>query len=134
MNVGSSLHSEYSLNAVSSEGLVKIPLVHGAPQVRVDIEGERSTVIDTGSSVSLIKPGVTNSPLRPTNRWPVSVAGDNLLIQGEQSKSFGINDCTFRHVSLVCKLSTNADGIVVMDLLDQFSAKLDFRNSLQPSS
>jgi hypothetical protein len=75
-----------------------------------------------------MQPGVTNSPLRPTNKEPISVTGDNLLVQGEQSVSFSINDYKFRHIFLVCKLPTTADGLVGMDFLAHWSTKLDIGN------
>jgi hypothetical protein len=129
VNVGSSSHPDNHLNAASSHTLVEISLVRGTPQVQVDIQGERRTLlVDTGSSVSLMQPGVTNSPLRPTNKEPISVTGDSLLVQGEQSISFSINDYKFRRVFLVCKLPTSADGLVGMDFLAHWSAKLDIGN------
>jgi hypothetical protein len=91
------------------------------------MNGERSSL--TGcSSVSLNQPSVTNTPLRPTNKWPVSVTGDNLRVQGERSVSFAMK--TVRSGTFISfaryRLLHKAFGL---DFLAGFGANSDFRNT-----
>jgi len=59
--------------------------------MRVEIEGRpRIFLIDTGSSLSLIQPGVCSTPVEPARVSPYGVTGDELQVKGEQLVKFKI--------------------------------------------
>jgi hypothetical protein len=94
--------------------------------VAVRIQGaERTLIIDSGSSCSLLQPGVAELPLQRTSFEPFGVTGDSLDVIGEQQVSFQIGTVTFNHSFLVCKLPTFADGIIGLNFLTPRQAKLD---------
>ena len=57
----SSLHLNAPENDVSSHK-VSISMEHGAPTISVEVEGmSRSLILDTGSTISILQPGVSRS-------------------------------------------------------------------------
>lgn len=61
----------------------------GSPTVSIEIEDElKSVIIDTGSSVSILQPGVSSSDIRVTAVKPYGLTGENLDIKGSVSPSF----------------------------------------------
>jgi hypothetical protein len=102
-------------------------LEHGTPTISVEIEGmSRSLILDTGSNVSILQPGVSKSDVRVTTMEPYGVTGDVLNIKGQQSVSFMLNGCEFNHTFLVCSLPTDAAGLVGTDFMASLGAKIDF--------
>jgi hypothetical protein len=89
---------------------------------------EKEFIIDTGSSVSLIQPGVSCSEIRTSSVLLIGVTGDPLQIQGEQEVKFGINGTKFMHKFKVCPLPTEAHGILGTDFLTRVKARLDMEN------
>ena len=63
-------------------------LERGTPSLTVDIEAARRLIVDTGSSVSILKPGVANSDRRATPLKPFGVTGKTLDVRGRQSVTF----------------------------------------------
>jgi hypothetical protein len=62
---------------------VTTAMEHGTPAIKADIEGvERSLIIDTGSDVSILKPGISNANIRDTALR--SLWGDRSNIRGER--------------------------------------------------
>jgi hypothetical protein len=100
--------------------------LNGAPTIRAVVEGRpRVILIDTGSSISLIEPGVSAANLTRTNITPYGVTGDELQLRGEQLVHFTVNGQLHRHQFYVCLLSTEADAIIGADFLYSVNAKLD---------
>jgi hypothetical protein len=65
---------------------VNIDVLRGAPTMRVHISGsEGEFIIDLGSSVSLIQPGVSINEVKATSVLRIVVTGDAFKIQGEQN-------------------------------------------------
>ena len=63
----------------------QLDYLNGAPVVRAEIEGRpRVCLVDTGSSVSLVQPGVSASRLDRAIVTPFGVTGDELRVKGEQ--------------------------------------------------
>jgi hypothetical protein len=87
----------------------------------------RTFIVDTGSSISLIQPGVSSSEISDANVSPIGVTGANLGIEGEQEVEFSFRDWISRHKFYVCSLPTDADGLVGMDLLIKKNARLDIQ-------
>jgi hypothetical protein len=89
----------------------------GTPTVEVEIAGtRREFVLDTGSGISLIQPGVYSAEVTPTNISPFGVTGKQLEIKGVQEVLFHLGGKTFSHQFCVCSLPTEADGIFGVDL------------------
>jgi hypothetical protein len=64
-------------------------VLRGAPTVRLHISSsEREFIIDIGSSVSLIRPGVSSSEIKTTSVLPIGLTGDALQMQGGQEIKF----------------------------------------------
>jgi len=105
---------------------VRVNLMAGAPTIQTTILGiSRAFIVDTGSSISLIQPGVCSKEVRPTNLSPFGVTGNELQIMGVQEVEFYLNGKKFRHQFCVCALPTKADGIVGMDFLSERNADLN---------
>jgi hypothetical protein len=72
----------------------------GSPTVSVEIEDEpKNVILDTGSSVSILQPGVSSSDIRVTAVKPYGVTGENLDIKGRQCVTFLIGGKTYKHIS-----------------------------------
>jgi hypothetical protein len=96
-----------------------VTLDHGTTTVAVKIQGaDRILIVDSGSSCSLLQPGVTELPLESTTFEPFGVTVDNLDIVGEQQVLFQMVRVKFNHSLLVCKLPTSADGIIGLNFFD----------------
>jgi hypothetical protein len=91
---------------------------------------KRPFIIDTGSSVSLIQPGVSDSKVKATDVSPIGVTGDELRIQGEK-EVFCINDRNFHHRFSVCSLPTEAHSILGTDYFTNANARLDLESLLE---
>jgi hypothetical protein len=103
-----------------------VTLDHGTPTVRVKIQGaERILIVDSGSSCSLLQPGVAELPLESTSFELFGVTSVSLLIVGEQQVLFKMCRVKFNHLFLVCKLPTSADGIIELNFLTPRQARLD---------
>jgi hypothetical protein len=71
----------------------------------VDIEGvRRRLIIDTGSNVSIMKPGAASSDIRATPLKPFGVTGETLDVRGRQSVTFELGGREFKHISGVSSL------------------------------
>jgi hypothetical protein len=87
----SSLHLNAPENAVSSHK-VSISMEHGAPTISVETEGmSRSLILDTGSTISILQPGVSRRDVHVTAVEPYGVTGNILDIRGRQSVIFRLN-------------------------------------------
>ena len=103
----------------------QLDYLNGAPVVRSIIEGRpRVILVDTGSSISLIQPGVSASKLNQAVVTPLGVTGDELQVKGDQRVTFTVNGEEFVHVSCVCTIATEADAILGMDFLRKAEACL----------
>jgi hypothetical protein len=66
--------------------------------VAVKIQGaERILISDSGSSCSLLQPGVAEIPLESTTFEPFGVTGDSLGIVGKQQVLFQMGTVSFNH-------------------------------------
>lgn len=109
---------------------VRMQLIAGAPTLKAKIAGiHRVFVLDTGSGISLIQPGVYSSEVKPTNLSPFGVTGKELEVQGIQKVTFHLNGREFSHQFCVCSLPTDADGIIGMDFLVEKNADLNLEQS-----
>jgi len=99
--------------------LVPMTIDHGTPTVAVKIQGtEQILIVDSGSSCSLLQPGVAEVPLESTTFEPFGVTGNSLGILGEQQVLFQMGRVTFSHSFLVFKFPVSADGVMRLDFFD----------------
>jgi hypothetical protein len=96
--------------------LAQLDLDGRNPTLLAKTEGtKRRLIIDTGSSVSLIQPGVCSEVVATSNLSPYGVTGDALDVRGEQRVAVWINNVKYEHKFLVCSLPTTAAGLLGMD-------------------
>ena len=92
MSEGSSLHLYAPENAVESPS-ASIMMEQGTPTVTAEIEGvRRDPILDTGSNISILQPGVSRSDIRCTSIKPYGVTGETLEIRGQQTVSFVLDN------------------------------------------
>ena len=107
--------------------LNSVLLEQGTPSISVDIEGvERRLILDTGSNVSIMQPGISGSVVEVTHIQPYGVTGEVLKIKGQQTVSFVVDGREFSHTFLVCSLPTDAAGLLGTDFLNEAVASIDF--------
>jgi hypothetical protein len=84
----------------------------------VKIQGVvKSFIVDTGSSISLVKPGLIEDRIRETKVSPYGATGDKLKVEGKVDADFIIANYRFRHKFIVCELPTEAHGFLGIDFL-----------------
>ena len=125
MNEDSSFHLNAPDNAVVKSA-VFVLLEYGTP-ISVEIEGmSRSLILDTGSNVSILQLGVSRGDVRVTTMEPYGVTGEFLNIKGQQSVSFKLNGCEFKHTFLISSLPTDVAGLVGTDFMASLGAVIYF--------
>lgn len=115
-------------NAVDRHS-AKISWDRSTPTLFATIEGcKRRFILDTGSSISLIQPGIISEVVQATDLIPFGVTGDKLEIKGEQEVVFAVNKVQYKHQFLVCKLPSKPSkhaGILGVDFLLAYKAQLN---------
>jgi len=123
---GSSPHLYAPENAVNRP-TASVLLEQGTPAITAEIEGvQRDLILDTGSNISILQPGVSLTDMRCTSVKPYGVTGETLEIGGQQTVSFVFNEHEFKHTFYVCSLPTKAAGLIGMDFMVKAGAKIDF--------
>jgi hypothetical protein len=101
-------------------------LDHGVPRVFTDIQGaQRTLIVDSGSIISILQPGVAQGVVNHTSHRPYGATGKTLPVQGEQKVSFHLNNIMYRHKFLICDLPSKASGLLGIDFLLAVKAELD---------
>jgi hypothetical protein len=122
--------SSLSLNLVENalnKPSVSVLLEHGTPSILVDIEGmSRHLILDTGSNISILQPGISRHDIEVMSLKPCGVTGKVLNIKGRQSVSFEFDECRFEHEFLVCSLPTAGAGLLGTDWMAKAGAIIDF--------
>jgi len=92
----------------------------------MEIEGEqRSLIINTWSSISILQPDVSRSEVTTTGIKPYGVTREVFDVKGRQSLSFKLGGQEFHHSFLVCSLPTEAAGILGTDFLTESGVVID---------
>jgi len=100
---------------------------HGTPTISAVIEGmSRSQILDTGSNISIMQPGISRSNVQVTTMELYGVTGNVLDTRGQQSVTFLLNGSEFMHSFSVCSLPTKAAGLMGTDFMDRLGVKIDF--------
>jgi hypothetical protein len=123
----SSSRLDASLYAVTKP-TVSVALEPGTPSTSVRIEGVvRDLIVDTGSNISILQPGISKSEMTYTDSRPYEVTGETLDIKGRQTVSFVTGGREFSHQFLVCSLPTEAAGLIGMDFLRESGTIVKFK-------
>ena len=86
MKEDSSSRLEATVNAVVRP-VVSVALEHGTPSISVRIGEVRVMIIDTGSNISIVQPGISKSEIKHTDMRPYGVTGETLDVKGRQAVS-----------------------------------------------
>ena len=113
----------------ATKGLVTEPLL------TIEIGRERfEFVVDTGATVSLIKPTISKAQVRKSQVQARGVSGTNLKILGVQEVKFKIKSSTgsmtFIHPFVVCPLEICSAGILGLDFLQRVGAEISLTDNL----
>jgi len=93
----------------------------------LEIEGKlKLLIIDTGSNVSILQPGVSRRDVGVTAMKPYGVTGEALDIKGQQHLSFALGGRKFSYTFLVCPLPTETDGLFGTGFLERTGADINF--------
>ena len=100
-----------------------------------EIEGSaKRLIIDTGSNVSIIQPGVSSSEIQESLLKHFGVTGEALDVVGQQLVSFTLGGKGLNHSFLVCPLSTETAVLLGTDFFKKFGAEISFKNRILTSS
>jgi len=98
--------------------------------LEISIEGKRHFVlVDSGASLSVLKPGISSSKLVPTQTAAKGITGKKLRIIGTQIITFCVGSKTFEHEFLIAPLEVDYSGVLGVDVLKRMEAKVDLRTS-----
>jgi len=90
-----------------------------------EIEGRaKRLILDTGSNVSILQPGVSNREIQESPLKPFGVTGEALEVVGQQLVSFTLGGKGLNHTFLVCPLPTEVAGLLVWIFLKNSEQKL----------
>lgn len=97
---------------------VPLQLDQGTPRILVHIEGKpHSLILDTGSNISTLRPGILHTEVRTTKSELFGVTGDDIEVRSELHVSFILNNRAYQHMFVVAELPTNAADIAGADLI-----------------
>ena len=98
--------------------------------LEISIHGKRHFVlVDSGASLSVIKPGISSSELLPTQTTAKGITGKKLRITGTQIITFCVGSKTLEHEFLIAPLDVEYSGVLGVDVLKRMDAKVDLRTS-----
>jgi hypothetical protein len=103
-----------------------VALEPGTPSISVRIGVSRDLIVDTGSNISILQPGISKSEMMFTDSRPNGVTGETLDIKGRQTVSFVLGGRKFSHQFLVCSLPTEAAGLIEIEFLKEPGAIANF--------
>ena len=88
--------------------------------------GQTSWVVDTGATVSVVKPGIIKGQMCDTMVKATGVTGDKLDVKGTQEIELRFaNGDTYRHQFVVCPIEINHDGILGLDFMVHNRVNID---------
>jgi hypothetical protein len=98
--------------------------------LEVRVEGEfHQFLIDSGASLSLVKPGVSQAEVRPTDLAAKGITGAKLKSTGTQEIEIKLGNCAYMHEFLVTPLDVEYSRVLSLDILQQMEAKVDLCSS-----
>jgi len=109
MSEGSSLHL-YAPENVVNRPTASVLLEQGTPTITAEVEGvQRDLILDTGSHISILEPGVSRRYMRCTSLKLYGVTGETLEIWGQQTVFFVFNENEFNRHGFYGKNSATID-------------------------
>jgi hypothetical protein len=94
------------------------------------VEGElHRFLIDSGASLSLVKPGVSRAEIKPTDLAARGIAGTKLKSMRVQEIEVKLGNRIYLHEFLVTPLDVEYSGVFCLDILRQMEAKVDLCSS-----
>jgi hypothetical protein len=84
-------------------------------------------ILDSRSSISILREGVSKSELKNSPLKPYGVTGEALRILGQQTVSFVLGSHTYDHTFVISELPTEATGILGIDFLKETGAEINFQ-------
>jgi hypothetical protein len=87
-------------------------------------------LVDSGASVSVIKPGIVTSELQATRLTAKGITGGKLKVIGTQEIMFRVGNRSVTHEFLVAPIDAEYSGILGVDVLRNMEARIDFRTSM----
>jgi len=98
--------------------------------LEVEVEGQlHQFLIDSGASLRLVKPGVSETEVRPTNTAARAVGGAKLKSLGNQTIKIRWCNRTYQNEFLVTPLDVDCSGVLGLDILRLMEAKVDLCSS-----
>ena len=98
--------------------------------LEISIEGKcHFVLVDSGASLSVVKPGISNSELLPTQTAAKGITGKKLRITGTQIITFCVGSKVFEHEFLIAPLDVDYSGVLGVNVLKRMQAKVDLRTS-----
>ena len=98
--------------------------------LEVEVEGQPHLfLIDSGASVSLVKPGISRAEVFSTNMAARGITGTKLKSLGSQEIKFILGKREYVHEFLVTPLDVEYSGVFGLDLLRLMEAKVDLCSS-----
>jgi len=95
------------------------------------IEGRaKRLILDTGSNVSILQPGVSDREIQESPLKPFGVTGEALEVVGQQLVSFTLGEKGLSHTFLVCPLPTKVAGLLGMDFFEKFRAEISVNDRI----
>jgi hypothetical protein len=100
------------------------------PTISAETEGvSRRLILDMGSNISILQPGISKNNIQVTKREPYGVTADVLNVKEQQSVTvLLLNGSEFTHSFLVCSLPTQTAGLLGSNLLGRIGAHIDFES------
>jgi len=106
--------------------IIALDMRQGTPRIQAKVNGlKREFIVDSGAGVSIIKPGVYRSKIRPTATSTMAATGHILDFIGEQDVPLPLNGRNYGHTICVNFFPIKTEGILGMDFLTATGATLD---------
>jgi hypothetical protein len=94
--------------------------------LEVEVENQlHRFLIDSGASLSLVKPGISQAEVRPTNTAARGITGAKLKSLGNQTIEIKLGNRIYQHEFLVTPLNVEYSGVLGLDILRLMEAKVD---------
>ena len=82
-------------------------------------------VVDSGASLSLLKPGVSQTEVRPTNAAAREISGTKLKSSGNQIIEIKLGNRIYKHEFLITPLDVEYSGVLRLHILRLMETKVD---------
>jgi len=98
--------------------------------LEIEVEGRSHLVlVDSGASLSVMQPGVSDAELRPTQTVARGLTGNKFKTTGIQAITFRRGSKTFKHEFLIARLVVDYSGILGVDILRRMEVRVDLWTS-----